>query len=118
MNFVDALTVCFKKYGDFSGRASRSEYWYFQLASGGVFFVVSLIFRGLSGSTIGLGASFIILILNAFFYPAFFVLVGSVGSRRMHDVGMNGWYILIPVYGLILACAPSTGDNEYGSKLG
>ena len=29
--FVEALVVCFRKYATFSGRASRSEYWYFVL---------------------------------------------------------------------------------------
>ena len=117
MNMVDAVKVCFEKYGVFSGRASRTEFWFFQLASAIIFILVSLIFNGLSGSGVGLGASFIILLLYSFFYPAFFVLVGSVSSRRMHDVAKNGWYVLIPIYGLILACTPGVGDNEYGPAL-
>ena len=31
MNFITAIKTCFRKYADFSGRASRSEYWYFAL---------------------------------------------------------------------------------------
>ena len=31
MDFISAVKICFKKYGDFNGRASRSEFWYFYL---------------------------------------------------------------------------------------
>ncbi len=40
----------------------------------------------------------------------------AVGVRRMHDVNKSGWYLLIPLYNLILACTPGTvGPNEYGA---
>ena len=39
----------------------------------------------------------------------------SAGVRRMHDVGKSGWYLLIPIYSLILAfTAGETGTNKYG----
>ena len=39
-----------------------------------------------------------------------------VGVRRMHDVGKSGWFILVPIYNLILACTDGeNGDNEYGA---
>ncbi len=39
----------------------------------------------------------------------------AVGVRRMHDVGKSGWYILIPIYNLILAFTDgNVGPNEYG----
>ena len=31
MNFFEAIKICFKKYATFSGRAPRSEFWYFVL---------------------------------------------------------------------------------------
>ena len=31
MTFQESIQVCFKKYADFTGRASRSEYWWFML---------------------------------------------------------------------------------------
>jgi uncharacterized membrane protein YhaH (DUF805 family) len=38
-----------------------------------------------------------------------------VGVRRMHDVGLSGWYYIIPFYSLFIACQPSDfGDNQYG----
>jgi uncharacterized membrane protein YhaH (DUF805 family) len=33
----------------------------------------------------------------------------------MHDVNKSGWYILIPIYNLILCCTDGTiGPNDYG----
>jgi uncharacterized membrane protein YhaH (DUF805 family) len=40
----------------------------------------------------------------------------AVGVRRMHDVNKSGWFILIPIYNLILYCTAGTeGPNKYGS---
>jgi len=40
----------------------------------------------------------------------------AVGVRRMHDVDKSGWFLLIPIYNLILACTEGTkGENEYGA---
>ena len=39
----------------------------------------------------------------------------AVGVRRMHDVNKSGWFILIPIYNLILCCTDGTqGPNQYG----
>ena len=39
----------------------------------------------------------------------------AVAARRMHDVGKSGWYMLIPIYSLILACTEGeAGENMYG----
>lgn len=39
----------------------------------------------------------------------------AVAVRRMHDVGKSGWYILIPIYNIILAVTDSQpGPNQYG----
>jgi uncharacterized membrane protein YhaH (DUF805 family) len=42
---------------------------------------------------------FYILFCMAVFIPAI-----AVGVRRVHDVGFNGWFILVPVFNFILAC--------------
>lgn len=40
----------------------------------------------------------------------------AVGIRRMHDVGKSGWFMLIPIYNIILACTEGVqGNNEYGA---
>jgi uncharacterized membrane protein YhaH (DUF805 family) len=47
---------------------------------------------------------------------AIFIPSIAVGVRRMHDVGKSGWFLLIPIYNLILACTDGVqGDNEYGA---
>jgi uncharacterized membrane protein YhaH (DUF805 family) len=54
--------------------------------------------------------------LNLIYSLAVLVPGIAVGVRRMHDVDKSGWYLLIPIYNLILACTPGTdGTNQYGA---
>ncbi len=40
----------------------------------------------------------------------------AVGVRKIHDAGKNGWFLLIPIYNLIIAFTDGIyGDNEYGA---
>jgi len=40
----------------------------------------------------------------------------AIGVRMMHDVGKSGWFLLIPICNLILACTEgANGANEYGA---
>lgn len=93
-----------KNYVNFDGRARRAEYWYF--------FLFNMIFAFILG--------FIGAILKTEFlgniYSLAMVLPGlAVGVRRMHDVGKSGWYLLIPIYSLILAATEGEhGHNQYG----
>jgi uncharacterized membrane protein YhaH (DUF805 family) len=94
-----------KNYATFNGRARRSEYWYFVLfnaiISFGIGFIGGLISFGLLGTIYSLA-----------------VLIPSiaVGVRRMHDVGKSGWFLLIPIYNLILALTDGEkGENQYGA---
>lgn len=95
------------QYADFSGRARRKEYW--------MFFLFNMIFAyGLQ--ILAFLAEVPALLFVAVIYT-FAVLIPSlaVGVRRMHDVGKSGWYLLIPIYSLILALTDSDmGDNPYG----
>lgn len=94
-----------KKYAIFNGRSRRSEYWYFFLFN----IIISIV---LNVSGIYLGSS----ILDTIYSLAVLVPGIAVAVRRMHDVNKSGWYILIPIYNLILACTEGTrGTNEYGS---
>lgn len=93
-----------KNYAVFSGRARRSEYWYFALFS-------TLISIGLSFAELYAEIPF----LSTVYAFAVLVPTIAVGVRRMHDVNKSGWFILIPIYNLILACTDGTpGDNKYG----
>ena len=100
----NAISACFNKYATFTGRASRSEYWYFQL-----FYTLSVIAGAIIDASIG--TTFVqLLVILVLVLP---LLAAEV--RRMHDVGKSGWFILIPIYNLILACTASNpGSNKYG----
>jgi uncharacterized membrane protein YhaH (DUF805 family) len=93
-----------KNYAQFSGRARRSEYWYFALFSGIISVVLSII-----------GVVMKLPLLGNIYSLAVLLPSIAVGVRRMHDVNKSGWFILIPIYNLILACTDGTpGDNQYG----
>lgn len=105
----------FKKYAVFSGRASRKEYWMFILFNAIVNFVLGLVL-GFIGAIAGIDpiyANIVVLIYGlAILVPSI-----AVGIRRMHDVDKSGWFILIPIYNLILVLSSGTkGVNKYGPE--
>ncbi len=118
MSFQDAVRVCLtQKYVDFSGRARRSEYWYFALFVI-IVSVVAGIIDGILGTRdtisntglVGGIASLALLLPNL-----------GVGARRLHDTGRSGWWLLIgliPVIGWIVLIVffvqDSQQDNQYG----
>ncbi len=96
-----------KNYAGFSGRARRKEYWMFILIN-------LLITYGIMGIGIAMESQTVIM-LSSLYSVAFIIPSIAVAVRRMHDVGKSGWFILIPIYNLILACTEGTkGSNEYG----
>ena len=93
-----------KNYAEFNGRARRAEYWYFFLFN----MIVSVGLRFI-GDLIGME------LLSSVYSLAVLVPSIAVGVRRMHDVGKSGWFILIPIYNLILACTEGEKHaNQYG----
>ena len=120
MGFGNAVTTGFRKYADFSGRASRSEYWWWGLF---VFLVGILalvldavLFPGLrrSGASVG--------VLQAIAGLALFLPGLAVAVRRFHDTDRSGWWWLIwliPIIGWIvlivfLASSGTPGANRFG----
>ena len=108
MGFMDALTTVFRnKYATFSGRASRSEYWWSYLGIAVISMVLQIIgiVGGLALGSVneGLGALFGLAAfagLLALLIPSL-----SVNVRRLHDTGKSGWMLLIlliPCIGFIL----------------
>ena len=124
MGFMDALTTVFRnKYATFSGRASRSEYWWAYLG----YFVIATVLQifALVGGFILIDAGELALL------PTLIALVGivaliiptiAVSVRRMHDTGKSGWMLLIliiPCIGFILWIVwmvedGQAHDNAYG----
>lgn len=115
MGFGDAVRTCFTKYVDFTGRASRPEYWWFFLAYVIVYIVAAVIGGALDTTAL------IVLVGLAFFLP---LLAAAV--RRLHDTGRSGWWYLIgliPLVGVIilivfLASEGNPGANRYGPPPG
>jgi uncharacterized membrane protein YhaH (DUF805 family) len=102
--FLDAIK---NKYAQFNGRARRAEYWQFFLFNIIISVVLNVIVRATGSMLIaGVGS----LVSLALLIPGI-----AVAIRRMHDVNKSGWFILIPIYNLILAVTPGiVGPNEYG----
>ncbi|WP_114965748.1 DUF805 domain-containing protein [Alkalilacustris brevis] len=111
MDFPTAIRTCFNKYVDFTGRAARSEFWYFVL-----FAILGNIAMGLFDRVIGMA------ILGTLFGLAILLPGIAVSVRRLHDLGRSGWWYLlvfIPVIGWLVLLfwyvQPGTsGANEYG----
>ncbi|MCB9196976.1 MAG: DUF805 domain-containing protein [Flavobacteriales bacterium] len=110
--------VVFENYANFNGRARRSEYWYFVLMNIIIGIVIGIIegilglgeFRSSSSSFYMSGG-----IISNLYNLAVLVPSIAVAVRRMHDVGKSGWFILIPIYNLVLAATEGDkGTNEYG----
>jgi uncharacterized membrane protein YhaH (DUF805 family) len=101
-----------KQYADFNGRARRKEYWMFTLFH--VIFTYALIFLGIA--LMEATNSMVFVFLYFIYILALLIPALAVSVRRMHDVGKSGWYILIPIYSLILAVTEGDkGANEYGA---
>lgn len=115
MGFGQAVATCLQKYAVFSGRARRSEYWYFVLAYTIVGFVAGVL-DGVIAPHQEMGPASLI----AFFglvLPSWAALV-----RRLHDTDRSGWWSLmmfVPLVGLIVMIIfaiqkGTAGPNRFG----
>ena len=118
MDIKTAINTCLvEKFANFSGRASRSEYWYFFLFYNIVFLCASIIDYEIDPSR-NFGTLYL-LSLVLLFTPVLAVCV-----RRLHDIDKSGWWLLIylTVIGGILifywsVIAGTKNDNEYGESI-
>ena len=100
-----AISACFAKYATIEGRSSRSEFWYFYLFG-------ILIYIGANILSVTENSSYIVGLANlVLFLPTL-----SVGVRRLHDVDRSGWFLIVPIYNIVLlATAGSPHSNRFGS---
>jgi uncharacterized membrane protein YhaH (DUF805 family) len=110
MNLQEAVQSVLSQYANFNGRARRSEYWFWVLAT-----VIASIVALVIDMIIGVQIVQWILVL------ATIVPNLAVGARRLHDTDKSGWLQLIgiiPIIGwivLIVFYATDSGpDNKYG----
>ncbi len=85
MTFTESIKTCFSKYVDFSGRASKSEYWWYVL----FIFVVGVILTAINHN------------LAALFYLGTLLPSIAAAARRLHDTNRSGWMQLIAFIPLI-----------------
>ncbi len=149
VGFIDAIKLFFKNYANFSGRSTRSEFW---LAELGIFMVYILltvpfivwcagntdfIFSSWDNFVSGfVGALVVWGIITVVFTLGMFLPMLSLQVRRLHDIGLSGWLVLIPAASIFLTeflpssleyvaslvflasivvyCLPSKGDNQWG----
>lgn len=111
--------VVFENYANFNGRARRSEYWYYGLATILISIVLGVLDYGseLAFDIGGLG------ILRSLYSLVVFIPGLAVTVRRLHDVGKSGWFmfiVFIPLIGIIwffisLCTEGDDGSNEFGA---
>ncbi len=117
MNFPTAVKTCLvQKYASFSGRASRSEFWWFYLFTIIVQWTIQILGMFILGEN-SAGLDIISSVANLIFIlPTF-----AVGCRRLHDIGRSGWWqlLMITVIGIFVLIywwikKPVEEDNKYG----
>ena len=111
--------VVLQKFADFSGRASRAEYWWYILGYV-IVYVAAVIFDdilGLNNTGMEYGVITTVVIL-LFFLPSL-----SVSIRRLHDVDKSGWWLLVNFipFGVFVILyfqllKGTAGDNKYGPQ--
>ncbi len=126
MDFMTAVKTCFSKYATFSGRAPRSEFWWFVLfvmvTNLVLSFVDSFLFGTVTTTANSFQASTNTPIFSGIFVLLTFLPYFSVLVRRLHDINRSGWWywiILVPIVGFILlivwfATKGTDGPNSYG----
>ena len=116
MNFFDSIKTCLKKFIVIKGRASRSEYWFFQLLFTPIS-IPALLFEDSTNDTYIIYAGISGILILLLFIPAITVTV-----RRFHDINKSGWFTLInfvPFLGWIIVLVMliekgTEGKNRFG----
>ena len=132
-SFIEAIKVCMTKSFDAKGRASRSELWFFALFTGIIAVVLSVV---LSAAFVYIDETavdfatfermmiwwFGLSLISGLIFLAFVPASITVFIRRLHDVGVSGWFYLltlIPWAGWVIfivfgTLPPTPGPNRYG----
>lgn len=131
-SMIEATKACLRKYATFSGRARRSEYWWFFLAAYLAGMVVGLIWAllliaqlamwGVNGTLQDRSPYDIFLLNPGFWLYVLFTLAYILPSlavtvRRLHDIGKSGWYLLIWMVGCPLLFAGAIIAAAYNHDL-
>ena len=98
MYFTDAVqNVVMNNYANWDGRASRSEYWWFNLFNLIINIVTDVIDSSLGMGMIAYGVGYVgFIAFLALLLPSICVSV-----RRLHDLGKSGWWLLIAIIPIV-----------------
>ncbi len=106
-SFGQAINRFFKKYATFSGRASRSEYWWVILGLAIVNLVFSILVAALGGYTANADGTFApsgaaIAVIAIWGVVGLIVIIPGIAVtvRRLHDGNFSGWFYLLTLVGL------------------
>lgn len=104
-----------KKYATFSGRATRSEYWYFTLFNALISIGLIILDRviGTYNAETAMGT------LSSLYSLAVLIPSLAVSVRRLHDTGRSGWWFLlafIPLIGALVLIYFMVQDSQAGSN--
>lgn len=133
MTMIEAVKSAYSNYASFSGRARRSEYWWFALFYLIVLIILSVIEQRLFGMGSarmgamhggGFEADFNGGLLSSVFMLGSLLPAVGLAVRRLHDIDRSGWWLLvsfIPLIGTLLLLywnvQPGTpGPNRFGAE--
>jgi uncharacterized membrane protein YhaH (DUF805 family) len=107
MSFMEAVRSVFTQYVGFSGRARRSEFWWYTLFYVLLGVVMNVVNRAMGSNVLGL------LVGLAVILPSL-----AVGARRLHDTGRTGWWQLLglTIVGFIVLIIFWVGDSQPGQN--
>lgn len=114
VTFGEAIKMALQQnYCNFSGRSSRSEFWWFQLFTFLLGVVISFIFGDETSGTMISGLVSLVLFLPNL----------GIQVRRLHDTGHSGWWWFIALTGIGVflliywyCCDSQRGENQYGQE--
>ena len=121
MTFTQSVRTVFSNYVNFSGRATRPEFWWWTL----FVFILSLVLQIVDGAVIApllgfrpfapeAGDPLGMVAALALLLPSL-----AVGVRRLHDIGRSGWWLLIaliPIIGLLVLIYWHVQPSEDGAN--
>lgn len=114
VGFSDAVTLAFQNGFNYQGRASRSAYWWYALATGIVYLVLDIIFIQAMGGGAASGLFYLVALAGL-------IVSIPLAVRRLHDIDKSGWWLLIafvPFGGIVILVfslmAGTPGPNRFG----
>ena len=93
MTFFESIKTCFRKYANFKGRATRSEFWWFQL------FMIVFTYGAMALDNLLFGFTLEDVVTPLALIAILIITIpnAAVTARRLHDIGWSGW-VQLPVF--------------------